>query len=494
MTRTALNRIALVVLPCLCASSGRADERTVLPVPIHTLRKASAAPVVVAMGDTFPLALLANLAFSHAGGMAFGDTDHDGANELAFTGGSNSYRIWEHRGDNVYSLEASGTSDLLTYAIGDLDQDGRSEIIGQTSGYVQVFESVDASSHPSQLVWSSPYLSNVGGYTTIGDTDRDGRMEIIHSVNGNGSTSGLAIFESTGDNAFTWVFDGTLSSPSATGEKLIADLDEDGRLEIALCGSPGWLHVFESPCDNMWVLTFREWTGLLNAYTMDGGRDTDGNGKPEIFVMGTLFTDSTAYYSTVIYESTGDNAFARVGTLVMDEGVGAGASAVCNLDATGGEEYLMRTSGIGIRVFRASMPGNWDLVGTAYGPGGGVYAFDLNRNGIPEVIWQYTTTRIFEHPGAVTDADFSSRWQPAKLDVVPNPCRVQATLLAPEAETAATLAVFDVRGRIVERRKVEASGRSILWRPGDLPAGVYLVRLEDHRGHVLASGKGTIVR
>lgn len=193
MVHTALRRAAFVTLLFVCASTGRADDRTVLPVPIHTFGGASAW-VVAVEADTFPLTLLAEVDFSYYPGMAFGDTDHDGANELAFTGGSNSYRIWEHQGGNVYSLVATGTSDFLTYAMGDVDRDGRSEIIGQTSGYVQVHESVDASSHPSQLAWSSPYLSNVGGYTTVGDTDRDGRMEIIHSVNGIGPSSRLVIF------------------------------------------------------------------------------------------------------------------------------------------------------------------------------------------------------------------------------------------------------------------------------------------------------------
>ncbi len=493
MIRTALNRTTLVLSACLGASSGQAAERSVLPLPIHRFAHVGPASAVVASVDTFPLTLLANLEFSYAGAMDFGDTDHDGAIELVFGGGSlNSWRIWEYRGHNTYALEDSGTSDLIPYAVGDLDQDGQSEIIGQTSGYVQVFESVNASSHPSQLVWSSPYLSNVGGYTTIGDTDRDGRMEIIQSVNGNGSTSGLAIFENTGDNTLTSVFNGTLAGPSATGEKLIADLDGDGKLEIALCGSPGWLHVFESPADNTWVLTFRGWTGLYNAYTIAGGQDTDGNGNPEIFVTGTRFANSTAYYCTIIYESTGDNTFAAVDTLIADEGVGSGASAVCNVDAVGKDEFLFRAGGTGIRVFGASTIGKWDWVAMAYGPGGGVHTFDLNGNGIPEVIWQYFTTRVFEYPGTITDTAFA--WQPNTLDIVPNPCRGQATLrLTRGAETAARLAVFDARGRMVERRSIEPSGRSIVWRSQDLPAGQYFVRLEDLRGRVLAGGRGTIV-
>jgi hypothetical protein len=398
MKHARFKSIILALVAYLCVDMAGAYDRSVLPVPMHVTSSAKSGIEVVAELDTFPLGLLADLEFSFSGEIAFGDTDHDGANELAFTGGSNSYRIWEHQGGNIYSLEASGGSNLHVYAIGDLDQDGRSEIIGQTSGYVQVVESVDSTSHPSELVWSSPYLSNTTGFPTIGDSDGDGQMEILQSINGIGSASGLAIFENTGSDVFTWVFNDVLPGPSATGPKLITDLDGDGLKEIALCGDPGWLHIYESPDNNIWVPRLREWTGLYNAYTMVGGRDTDSNGKPEIFIMGTLFTDSTANYCAIIYEASGDNSYARVATLVMDEGVGAGSAAVCNVDGVGPEEYLVRSSGPGIRVFRADTPGHWHLIGLVYGPGGGVSAYDLNRNGIPEVIRQHWTTRIFEHP------------------------------------------------------------------------------------------------
>lgn len=493
MSRTSLSCIAVAFV---CVSSGSdCPAGGTVPPPIHSRGlSVPSPPVIFAMGDSICLTQLATLELSFGYGMAFGDSDHDGATELAFTGQMNSYRIWEHKGDNVYSIEASGISDLITYAMADTDQDGRSEIIGQTSGYVQVWESIDATSHPSLLVWSSPYLSNVVGYTAIGDSDRDGHLEIIQSVNGGGSASGLVIFENTGNDMFTSVFSATLTGPSSTGEKLVADLDGDDRTEIALCGDRGWLHVFESPSDNVWVLTSRIWTGLFNAYTVDGGQDTDGNGKPEIFVMGTLFTDSTASYSTVIYESAVDDSLVRVTSIVMDQGIGAGSNALCNIDAAGSVEYLMRTSGIGIRIFRSCTPGIWNLIGTAYGPGGGISVYDLNQNGITEVVWEYTTVRIFEHPGTTTDPSFDSSLRPLALDLAPNPCRAQATLrLSHPEEGVARLAVFDMRGRLVERRAVDVAGGPILWQPRGLPAGVYLVRLEDKRGRIVASGRGTIV-
>lgn len=58
-------------------------ECPVLPVPIHVPASAPAALAVVAEADTFLLILLANVEFSQADEIAFGDTDHDGANARA---------------------------------------------------------------------------------------------------------------------------------------------------------------------------------------------------------------------------------------------------------------------------------------------------------------------------------------------------------------------------------------------------------------------------
>jgi len=466
------------------ASVGHAYEHGVHPAPIHSAEKQLVTPVF-AESDTFALVQLAEFEFSFLQ-MAFGDTDHDGAYELAFTGASNTFRIWENQGSNTYTLVANGPSAAFVFVLADLDQDGLSEIICQNSGYIKVFESTSPSTHPSELVWSSPYLSNVIGHTAVGDTDRDGRMELIHSVNGNGQTSGLVIFENTGDNQFDLVFDATLTGPSSTGAKAIADFDGDGRVEIALCGSPGWLHVFESPADNTWELVFRENTRLWNAYGLVGGKDTDKNGKSELFVNG----DTEDMVTTLVYESSGNNVFACIDKLVTGPGLGPRSADIGDVDMDGRDEYLIHSGGI--RVFRANLPGKWDLVGTAYGPGGGVHVFDLNKNGIPEVVWQFQTTRIFEHPIAITDAPFPLK--PPVLAMAPNPGLDRVALTLPEGRARPRrLAIFDMRGRLVESSEIKTASRTLMWEPA-LPAGTYLLRLEDSTGHVLASGKGTLIR
>jgi len=483
----------------LAAGSGHAaTESSVLPLPIHSFGLAVSSSPTTAPSDTFPLDLLFTFEPGYSEEFAFGDTDHDGANELIFTGLANTFRIWEHQGGNFYVLQSSGASDFATYATDDLDQDGRSEIIGQVSGYVQVLESLDAASHPSELVWSSPYLSNTLGHPTTGDTDRDGRREIIHSVNGLGSTSGLAIFECTGDNSYELVFSTTLYGPGATAEKVIADFDRDGHLEIVMCGSPGWLHIFESPSDNTWNLIWREWTGMYNAYVIDAGNDTDGNGRMEIFLMGNIFTrssspsSSSSLVNTAIFESPSDNTFVRVADLPLNPGIGSVPSAIANVDGIPPDEYLARTEP-GIRVYRASRPGVWDWVGSVFDIGGGVHAVDLNNNGIPEVVWPSTTSRILEHPNAATDSSFEHN--PSRLRIIPNPCTSRSLLrFAPGVGPVTAVVVIDPRGRVVERRSLDGGQGPVVWQPRHLPNGIYFLRLQDPVGRTVASGRGTLVR
>jgi hypothetical protein len=136
MVRTTLKRAALLLVS-VGTNSVWAGHHSVLPLPILKPMNTVTVPSVVAEGDTFPLTLIGSVEFSESGTIAFGDTDHDGANEIALTGLAHTNRIWEHQGDNNYSFASSVGSNFSTYAVGDVDQDGRSEIVGQMSGYLQ---------------------------------------------------------------------------------------------------------------------------------------------------------------------------------------------------------------------------------------------------------------------------------------------------------------------------------------------------------------------
>lgn len=430
--------------------------------------------------------------------IAFGDTDHDGSYEAAFRWRDSNwewhYAILEEQGGNVYTQEYAG-ADLLPYGIADMDGDGQADLVGQYGSYVQVYESIDATSYPTELVWISPALSNIEGFTKIGDTDRDGRREIIHSAN----SGRLYIFENSGNNSYTQVFT-TVTGFQDDGEKAIADFDGDGLLEIAFCGSDGWLHVYESPTDNTWVETFSDSTGLLNAYGTEGGVDADGNGIPELFIAGDKFPGYQK--TTLVYEAGNDNQFARVATLLTsDSGAGGANNALGELDGTGQFEYV--TQGYNrLWFYRATAPGQWAVSSQLQDPTGpllyiGVQIFDVNGNGKGELFWDSFVYPIlvFEHPPRTSDTGPVDSARMAPLRLVPNPCRGRATIVVPSSTLGAEwLSVYDVAGRLVQRLRLPGGQASHLWDADRLGAGVYYIQFEDRRGAPLARGLGTIVR
>jgi hypothetical protein len=193
--------------------------------------------------------------------LAFGDTDHDSRNEVISTWRDAnfdfSYRIYEEQGGNTYAEVYRGAPSYPR-ALGDLDLDGNADLVGQWGAAIQVFESPSSSEHPTQLAWTHS-SSNIIAPIAIADTDRDGRPELIQfMITGTHSTR-LRIFETAGDDVYELVH----SFPTHYALRpVIGDLDGDGLVEIAYCGSTTKLPlsvsemtVIESPTDNAWAVT-----------------------------------------------------------------------------------------------------------------------------------------------------------------------------------------------------------------------------------------------
>jgi hypothetical protein len=434
--------------------------------------------------------------------IAFGDTDHDGHNEAILYVNDDStfhYRILEEEGNDVYSDEYSGDS-LVPYATGDLDGDGKSELIGQFGAYVYVYEATDDHSYPTRLAWVSPPISNVVGYTAIGDTDRDGRQEIIQSLNPFTGNSELFIFENTGDDAYTQVYH-TVVGPGANGEKVIADLDGDGRTEIAFCGLDGVIYVYEARADNVWGLTWTQSTGLTNAYGAEGGMDTDGDGRPELFIMG----NGPGGWTTLIYEATGDNQFDLIATLAMDDGyIGLCCNALGNLDGSGTQMYLMQ----GERhfwIYAPASPGHWEMIQQYDNPPSdnhfGLQTHDVNNNGTDEVFYDIETsiqygwrTWVLEHPVNPTGVPGPGVESAAGLRVWPNPCPAgQAFWAAPGSPSVTRLKIFGAGGREVARIGYPGDG-PVRVDAGRFRSGVYLIAGVDAKGSVSSAARFIVIR
>jgi len=496
-TRAVADLVVTLILG-MCDPNGARAGTGCQPLPGSDWRREprSSLPVLFTSQDSIQLVEVGQLPGALDFELAFGDTDHDGRGEVVRfnkdPSGLFHYYLHEHQGSNGYSLELTGDF-LVPYAIGDLDRDGKAELIGQHGQWIRVYESLDASSYPTNLVWSSPSLSNVVGYTTVGDTDLDGQMEVIHSANGLGGGTALLIFENRGDNMFDEVLNLPLSG-GASGEKAIGDLDRDGVPEIAFSGQGGVINVVESTGNDTWNLKWTVATTLRGAYAAEIGADMDLNGLPELFVMGT-----TQGWRTFVYEAAGEEQFTQVAALIQQDGYsGFTANTIGSLTASGHQEYMMQGFCCAW-IYSASGPGAWQLIGAVPNESrAGLFAIDLNENGRDEVFWVgETTILILEQAGPVSDAGEHRAVSP-RLHAFPNPMSASTEVRLPSLIDRSNvdrhrLSIYDVEGRLRDRRPL-SDLRTFTWRPSGFAAGVYVLQVEMHNGTPIATGRVTLVR
>lgn len=166
------------------------------------------------------------------------------------TGGATRWTNW------APYLAAGGAAEP---ALGDIDGDGRDEIViglgTGGEGWIFVMDDALADLAPwtaaGWVQWTgwAPYLATTGAsHPALGDLDQDGRDEIVIGL-GNGGEGwlmmlddGLAGFAPYG-STFGWI---QVPGTSDTTRPAVGDVDGDGRPEIVVGSEdPSELHVFE---------------------------------------------------------------------------------------------------------------------------------------------------------------------------------------------------------------------------------------------------------
>jgi hypothetical protein len=440
--------------------------------------------------------------------LAFGDSDHDGKNEVfsLWRDAKFNFYYWicEHQGDNVYTEVYRGAHSFPR-AVGDLDMDGRTDMVGQRGTVLQIFESATPNDYPTQLVWTHS-STNIIGPVAIRDTDRDGKPELIQIMQTGSYSSQLRIFESAGDNTYELLLS---HATHAAQTPVIGDFDGDGLVEIAFCGEStkyplgaSEMTVVESPMDNTWVVTFSDSAGLAHDGDGAGGQDSDGNGRVELFFAG-FYNE----WAVVVYEAVADNVFERVAFFGFnDNSIGNGRCDFGNLDGQGPGEFVYEGN-LPIRIMRPTAVGVWSLVGQLIDPNGqGLHStphlFDVNGNGLPELFWpsdasDAESTLVFEYdPVAAATPEPDWPASASNVVIVPSPTRSVVKLYMPGLmERIAAISVYDVAGRLVERAIPQRdAGHGLTWTPQRLATGVYWIRPETRLGEPLATRRVVFIR
>ncbi|UCH96036.1 MAG: VCBS repeat-containing protein [Candidatus Aminicenantes bacterium] len=185
-----------------------------------------------------------------------GDQDRDGKKEIIVSDFSRSYNakiyILENAGDNSYQLVwhsgdiLTGNDNYWDKAVGDLDKDGKGEIIaGGEDGLIGVFENAGDNSY--QLAWASPLMPYFINYVFIGDQDNDGQREIIAACDDEFHYGIVYVFENTGDDTYEIVWNSGDILGERVGQAIPADADGDGKGDIIVPCFDGKVYVFENP-------------------------------------------------------------------------------------------------------------------------------------------------------------------------------------------------------------------------------------------------------
>jgi hypothetical protein len=316
-----------------------------------------------------------------------GDLDHDGRRELVFEQSRDPFspNIWEQWGSNSYQPAKILDEGCSPAAVGDPDEDGLSDLLCQWGGRAFLLESQTPTTFPTRTVWEE----SIGGFPGLRgyfqETDHDGRKEMWIVPN---DPDWIEVWENRGNDTYERV--ALLSDPTINPETLaFGDFDGDGTTE-AVVGGPSYndLSVWEATQDDTWALKWRynefplQWTtGIVS-----GAQDLDGDGKPE-FLVGTLVLD-TLDYAVTLFEATGDDAYAPIWQIEGPESHSLTHIVVGDVDGDEAEEFVVKVPGA-LQVYEGVGNDEFARIGEVPYDGGdlAIALADLNENGVDELIF-----------------------------------------------------------------------------------------------------------
>ncbi len=206
----------------------------------------------------------------------FTDFDHDGNKEIVISrydenSAFGPIEIYEFN-NGRFDLRLKTGFTAIPRAAGDVDEDGKSDLLLGLGQYSFILEAKDLNSFPTELVWQDTTGFWAAAYA---DLDNDGKNEIIGRIENE-----YIIRENTADNSFAEI--ARLVNPTSGQNRLgvpkveLVDLNNDGIDELLFGDNDKDLIVFTSSGDNQFEVFSTGETIHLNSSEMIS---SDGNGQ-----------------------------------------------------------------------------------------------------------------------------------------------------------------------------------------------------------------------
>ena len=211
----------------------------------------------------------------------------------------------------------------VEFGIGDFDNDGKKDIIQSTYGddgvnmveYFQVVESKERYTYPDTIVWmNSLYIegNNPILYVWAGDLDNDGKTEIV--IYKGDDECEILIYECTGDNSYVLKVDMDWQDSIPLGGMAVGDIKMQGYPQIFI-SDVGFTwkptKVYEYINDSL-IHTGNIYFNnvpAINEYDLVFCGDVNNNGKPELMIHGVTPKGGTWRDDVWIIEYTGNNQY-----------------------------------------------------------------------------------------------------------------------------------------------------------------------------------------
>lgn len=320
--------------------------------------------------------------------LAIGDSNHNGRMEFIYRVIENnqfSVRIYEYQNGSYPEVYRFNDMKFIPWIMDDVDNDDRTDLFMQCGpqygNYLCWYESPDANSYPTQLVWSAFVGDglNFNFKPIIGDLDNDNKKEIIISPVGV-----VKIYECNGNNSLQLINDSIRGSPF-----LISDLDRDGQNEMVVSTS-----VYKAKGDNQF---YRAWSisipYLSNVYSGSLLPDLNGNSYPEFVIGGTTTNDRHWRYYTFekdplagIDEPNYKIIDNTIDIYTTNGAIGLTHSAAGDFDNDGQKDLVVYT---GTDHYIYSWQNGWHnkaVISVPNNDYGWLSSADTNNNGFDEII------------------------------------------------------------------------------------------------------------